>query len=300
MEESEEALRFGIVDCNNICYRMRYNMPNLHLGKKDTAVAFGFLQSLLTLKYALDIDIFLFCWDSKRSIRKLIYPKYKSKRKANKTEEDLENDKAFFKVMEELRIEILPALGFRNVFMKTGYEADDLMLRSAWDSAWDIDDRFIFITEDFDLYQVLQNNKDVYHPRKEELVTWESFYKKYGIFPSNWVDVKCIAGCTSDTIDGVQKGLGEKTAIAYLKKDASAKRTALINNKKSIKIIEFNKQIVRLPLIGCPNIKLQRDVFNVKQFKKVCAKYGFNQFRNRINEWKEVFCEKEQIESRYL
>src|SRR5690606_15537512 len=52
------------------------------------------------------------------------------------------------------------------------------------------------------------SNIDLYHP--------ESFMEKYGLLPSQFLDLKSLKGDSSDNIPGVP-GIGEKGAIELLK-----------------------------------------------------------------------------------
>ena len=63
-----------IIDCNNLCYGSFYTFGELSHEEKKTGVIFGFLLQLLSLVEKFEANKFMFCWDSERNYRKIIYP----------------------------------------------------------------------------------------------------------------------------------------------------------------------------------------------------------------------------------
>ena len=191
-----------VIDCNNLAYRAFYTTGVLDLG-----IVYGFMNQILTLAKDLKSSRFIFCWDSKKNFRKDIMPTYKGNRQEKDEQTKKELEKAFdqFKM---LRTEVLPNLGFANVFVQPGYEADDLIAHVVQR----FPDKYIIVSGDEDLYQLLGEDRFIstmiYQPIKKNLVTTKSFYEKYGIDPVAWSTVKALAGCTSDNVEGI-KGVGK-------------------------------------------------------------------------------------------
>jgi DNA polymerase I len=227
-----------VVDCNNMAYRAFYTTGVLDLG-----IVFGFLATILDLSETLESNQFIFCWDSNHSYRKEVYPKYKTR--PDKTEEEqikLEEAKIQFKM---LRKEVLPELGFTNVFVCPGYEADDLMAFVVKQ----FPDEYVIVSGDEDLYQVLSEDVSIYQPIPKKLVTKESFESDYGISSSEWSKVKSLAGCTSDTVTGIQ-GVGEKTAIKYLTGNLTKGKVFDRIEEQKDGMVSTNLPIVSLPYKG--------------------------------------------------
>jgi len=81
---------------------------------------------------------------------------------------------------------------------------------------------------------------------------------EYGIAPSQWADVKAIAGCSSDGVEGV-RGVGEKTAAKFLRgnlKPASKAHQAIVAGNN---VWRRNLPLVRLPFPGVGKFDLESD-----------------------------------------
>src|SRR3990167_7344272 len=96
---------------------------------------------------------------------------------------------------------------------------DDIMgTLAAKTSAQDIET--ILITSDMDMLQLIDDHVHVYALKKGlsniELFSPMSFTEKYGIQPSQFLDLKALKGDSSDNIPGVP-GIGEKGALELLK-----------------------------------------------------------------------------------
>jgi len=207
-----------LLDCNAIASKVRFGMDHVMLtaGEMRTEVIFGFLRQLLLLaKQKKDIrDRMVFVWDSRYYHRFEYCPEYKQKRKKELTEWEEERDVISYEQFDLLRQEILPAMGFRNVFRLHGYEADDVIAVLCKGNA---EEKITIVTTDQDLYQLLTDNVSFYNLRTKVLYTRQQFTRDYGITPKQWVDVKAYGGCVSDNVKGI-KGVGEKTMCKYILK----------------------------------------------------------------------------------
>jgi len=230
-----------------------------------------------------------FCFDSASSLRKEIYPEYKSNRKASKespelTSEQLEELKlfqAFRKQVSRLRKGYLPAIGFRNIFRAEGYEADDIIASLC--ETTPSEKKVIIVSADHDLYQLLSGSVSIWQPRKGKLYTLQSFKNEFGILPNKWALVKAIAGCSSDTIPGVPR-VGEKTAIRYLNKD-------LKEDSKAWRSIEEHKELwtstylplTVIPFEGCPFFNIRKNKFSESGWKSVLKQLGLKSLRKNTS-----------------
>ena len=204
-----------VLDCNYICHAVFHSMPPLFTSQQYTQVIFGFIKKLIAYSQQFPSNDIVFAWDSKYSIRKEIYPEYK-KQRADKlkdaTEAELKVKKIAYDQFDDLRESILPDLGFVNVFMQDGYEADDIM---ASVTKCNPDCEFIVISTDQDMFQIISDSCRLYNPTTKVLRTVESFQADWGCHPCLWGEAKSISGCSTDNVKGVS-GVAEGTAIKYL------------------------------------------------------------------------------------
>jgi len=255
-----------IIDANNIAHRAKHVNGSL-----DDGIIFGFLNQVLTLSKILDCPNFIFCWDSRQSYRKILYPEYKANRvKNNLTDEDFDA----FQQFKRLQSEILFSLGFKNVFMQIGYEADDLLAVIVKNFPRE----YIIVSSDEDLYQLL-GYASIYQPIKKKIVTQGSFEREYCITPSEWPTVKALAGCSSDNVIGMA-GVGEKTAIKFLNKTLKPGKTFDKVSSEHKSMIEKNLPLVKLPFIGPKPIQitLRDESLYEMDFIDTFTKLGFNSF----------------------
>jgi len=273
-----------ILDCNFLCHRLKHSMGGLSHENTPTGVIYGFLKYIPLYQEKFDTPHIVFCWDSKSSKRKEIFPGYKANRgdrlKEMSTEEVIfETD--FRYQMKMLRRKYLKIIGFRNVFCQKGYEADDL-IASICDHLPLLDEAII-LTSDQDLYQCLNPQVSIYDPNKRKRMTAQKFQKTYGIKPPRWGMIKCIAGCSTDNVPGI-KGVGEKTAIKYLNGDlkASLKSHLSIISPKGMKLICRNRRLVVLPFVGTRVFKLKKDELSADGWRSVVRSLGLKSIRDKV------------------
>ncbi len=262
-----------IVDANYIMYVNKFALSQgLSYKGKRTEIIFGFLRHIQELARRFETKKFIFCFDSRESLRKIICPEYKSTRHGNKTQEEKELDQIAYVQFNEIKNIVLPKIGFNNIFEKDGFESDDIIASIVKNNQ----DHFMVISSDSDLYQLL-DYCTMYNIVKKSLTTKITFEREHSISTRKWHLVKAIAGCSTDNVAGVPE-VGEKTAIKYLNG----------NLKKGIKLelIEFwnkkwnkNLELVKLPFnnTGVFNID-SKDQFSEKNFIDICENYGMESF----------------------
>ena len=265
----------------------KHAMSDLSYDDKKSGVIFGFFRQILFLAKKFETNNFAFVWDSPASLRKEIYPEYKENRKKiERTKEEIEDDIIAFKQFSLLREEILPKLGFSNIFMLPGYEADDIIAQVCKDSVSEI----MIVSSDNDLYQLLTEEVCIYDPRRKDFYTKENFLADYEIVPGDWKRVKGIAGCTSDGVQGI-RGVGEKTAIKYLLKKMNPVSKSYEEIRAFLKSDEYarNLQLVTLPYPKIPKVNLhEQKELSADYFINVCQRFGFNSFMTKdgYDQWK--------------
>lgn len=266
-----------IIDCHYLAYRALHTTGVLKHGDIQTGVMYGFMRDIITLQEEHDTDRMAFCFDHRDSFRKAAYPAYKDNR-GELDPEKLKIIKGMRTQIDALREDILPNVGFENVFIQPGYEADDIIasivtnLREGHEA--------IIVSADKDLYQLLSDRVMIWNPTKKKMTTQATFFKEYGVEPSSWADVKAIAGCATDNIVGI-KGVGEKTAAAFLTgklSSSSAKHEAIIRGNK---IWRRNKPLVKLPYPGTKTVRLVRDHVNAQSWDYVTHFLGMKSLKGR-------------------
>jgi len=278
-----------VLDCNNICYKNFYTLGGLKYEEEDTGIIFGFLSELLFLAKKFESRNFIFCWDSRKSYRKLIYPEYKANR-TEKSEEEIKSLSVAYKQFNLIRKEILPYLGFNNNFIQSGYEADDLMAYIS--KQLSNEERYnIIVSSDNDMLQCMNKYTTIWTGKNR--ITPDSFIEEWKTSHYNWAYIKSIAGCSSDNVKGIE-GVGELTAAKYERRMlGKGKIFDRIESKEGQEIIKRNRKLIELPYRGLKLIemKLKKDELIEEKFVNVFKKYGFNSFleKNRFDEWIRVF-----------
>ena len=275
-----------VIDSNCLGHIAKHSMKGLSFDEIETGVIFGFMNHVLRLAKKFETNRFAFCWDSRKSLRKEVYPKYKYKRHDNtgKTEEEIVLNESAYRQFVELRKKVLPEFGFKNVFIQKGIEADDLIASIVRANK----NEYIVVSHDEDLYQLL-NLAPIYNPRKKILIDADYFKKQYGIDPDDWSKVKAIAGCGSDSVGGIEN-VGEKTAIKYLT-GTLKKGKAYDSIREGNDVILRNKKLVYLPFSETEEVKIsfKKEEFDVDDFFDMCDNYGFYSFKRETDNWKKTF-----------
>lgn len=264
-------MRYLVIDSDNICWRC-FHATNGRF-TLNTNVIYGFFSSVFNYRRIAQTDKYIFCWDKGIPFRREIYPNYKITRSKKKEEDQGAGLEQCYEQMRAIRKEILPYVGFNNVFAYKGYEADDLIASVVKEEG-----KFTIASSDKDLYQLLGPNVQMILPHKNELYTEWDFRLEYGIAPKKWWRVKSLAGCTSDSIKGAI-GVGDITAIKYLKKELTkGKKYEELNNREK-ELITQNKPLVKLPFEGTPKLEIQEDNLNRQNWNEVMDKYKIRKIK---------------------
>ncbi|MFH1526277.1 MAG: hypothetical protein ABIG69_06425 [Bacteroidota bacterium] len=275
-----------IIDCSNLCYMAHFTSGGLSYEEKKTGVLFGFLRQVFKLVNDFETHKIVFCWDSRKSYRKKINPSYKSNRKREDlTEEEIQDKNQFYSQINNLRRKIIPALGFKNSFIKTGYEADDIIANLVVYTC----PGSTVVSTDNDLWQLL-DFCTIYNPRTKKRFIIDNFKALYDIEPGEWRSVKAIAGCSGDGVIGI-KGIGEITAVRYIKggKSDTGKLSEKIVSSGSL--IDDNHRLVDLPLDPFFLDLDFNENFDLKDWIEVFREYNFKSFMNKsyLNKLKRTF-----------
>ncbi len=201
-----------ILDGMALFYRAYHAIP--HLSNADgmaTNAIFGFASMVLKAIADIKPDYLILAWDkSKTSLsqRLKIYPEYKAKRL--KMGDDFYAQIPYaHTIAERMGIPVLEL---------DHYEADDIIGTL---SKQYIDKQIIIVSNDRDIYQLLDPHVEIYRQLRgmteTEIFDAAKLEEKYGLKPAQIIDLKSLEGDASDNIPGIA-GVGEKTALGLLEK----------------------------------------------------------------------------------
>jgi len=209
-----------LIDGNSILNRAFYGTMNSKLLMTEdgtyTNAIYGFLSIMFKILEDIKPEYMVVTFDLKAPThRHKLYESYKANRKGMPNE--LASQMPILK-------EILKAMNIE-VVEKEGYEADDVIGTLAkWGQENSLD--VTILTGDRDSFQLIDEHIKVRIPHtiqgktETEDFTVEKVIEKYGLPPKKLIEIKGLAGDTSDNIPGVP-GVGEKTAINLIKEYGS-------------------------------------------------------------------------------
>jgi len=267
-----------ILDVPFLAHRASHSVGGLSHGDEPTSVVFGLMRDLIGWREVFQTDKVVFCFDRGRNKRLELCPEYKQNRlRAEETEEERQQRARLHGQIRRLMEDDLFRLGYRNVFWEEGYEADDV-IASIVLSSLSGDDEAVIVSSDSDLYQLIGPSVSTFDPRVNKRRTLQWFHQQFGIAPSQWADVKAIAGCSSDNVAGV-RGVGEKSAVAFLSGrmlPTKGRHRAIVSNSE---IWRRNMRLVQLPFEGCPVYELVEDRVTRERWQKFCERFGIKSLR---------------------
>lgn len=241
------------LDVSNLAFRAFHTTGGLSYNGAPTGIIYGIIRDIEVLQNLFDTPYLAFAFDSKFSLRKKQYPWYKANRERDNPE-FVESRSQVGSEIDKLRNEVLPALGYKNLFVQHGYEGDDVIASMCLNK--DGGEEVIIVSSDSDLQQLLTPNIRQYRPVNKSTITYESFRRmNLGIDPKKLAKIKAIAGCTSDNVIGAE-GIGEVYASKYIagQLKEGKKRAKIEEWINSPKYLE-NLSVCKLPYPGCEKFK---------------------------------------------
>ncbi|MBN1195973.1 MAG: DNA polymerase I [Candidatus Aminicenantes bacterium] len=174
---------------------------------EPTGAVYGFVTSVESLLKEMAPARVAVALDSPGpTFRHRLYPRYKEKREA--APEELVAQIPLVKTYLEYRG--IPMLE------RPGFEADDIIAAFCHQKS-DSDETLILVSADKDLFQLVNRDICLYHPRLKRILDSEAIHSHFGVPPERIVDYLAMVGDTSDNIPGVP-GIGDKSARALLDK----------------------------------------------------------------------------------
>ncbi len=282
--------RILLLDSSSVLHIVKHQNKKIRKKDQSSYIMMGFLLKLQSMVKKTRSDVVAFARDSHpdNSIRKKIYPSYKEKRsdKETKTEEQLALDAIAYPQFKTVEEQILPALGYMNIFRTDKLEADDIIgsICKSYNNC-----EIVIVTTDQDMYQCLTDTTCILNPKTMQYFSKANFIKKYDICPDMWKRVKAIGGCSSDGVAGVP-GVAEKTALKFVKGELPShyKTYEAIKSEAGRKIINRNKSLVILPFRGTPKYSLVEDRISKIRLHNVAKQYGFMPIVTDLENWTRI------------
>ena len=221
--------RVILVDGNNLMFRSFYATAytgNIMRNSKGfpTNALYGFTTMMNKIIHEENPEYIAVAFDVGKNFRKQKYDFYKEGRQATPNE-----------LLEQMPIarKLLDAMGIKYLELEP-YEADDIIGTLAKMADLDPEYDATIISSDRDLLQLISPVVDVKLLKQTGYIKYnpETFQDDYGIDPIEIIDLKALAGDSSDNIPGV-KGIGEKTALKLLQEYGSLE--GIYENIDSIK-----------------------------------------------------------------
>jgi len=235
-----------LIDGHSILNRAFYGVPDLTNSQGlHTNAVYGFLNILLKILEEEQPDYLAVAFDVKEPIfRHKMYEEYKGTRKPMPEE---------LKQQVPVIQDILRAMGVL-VIMQGGYEADDILGTLA--KLAEAEGKEVsLVSGDRDLLQLATDAILIRIPKTKRGGTEIEDYhtaeviEKYGVTPSQIIDMKGLMGDTADNIPGVP-GIGEKTAVKILTVfptvEEAYEKIEQVEPKRARELLRANKDLAFL------------------------------------------------------
>ena len=275
MNAIKKTDHFYLVDGSGYIFRAYYALPPL--SRKSDGLPTGAVSGFSNMLFKLLEDSrsddsenkpthFAVIFDSARkNFRNEIYKDYK----ANRSDPPDDLAPQFEYIRKAVEAFNVPSIEQLN------YEADDLIATYA-KQIINAGAKVTVISSDKDLMQLVSKNIRLYDPMKSKVIGEKEVHEKFGVKPTQVIDVQSLAGDSSDNIPGVP-GIGIKTAAELINKyknlEILLKKAEEIPQKKRKQTIIENKESA---LISKKLVTLKDDVpvkdkienFIIKEIKK--------------------------------
>ena len=216
--------RIFVIDGSSYLYRAFHAMPPLSTSSGiPTGAVKGVTNMLMNLKKDSEGSPIIVVFDAKgKTFRNDIYSEYKANRPP--MPDELRNQ------LEPVK-SICKAIGFPLIEI-AGVEADDVIATIA-KKAKDAKLKCVISSLDKDLMQLVDDpDTTLMNTMKHEIFNEEKVLEKFGVKPSQIIDMLALVGDSSDNIPGVPK-VGQKTAAKWLNEYGNIK--TIKENAESIK-----------------------------------------------------------------
>ena len=277
-----------LIDGMYLTFSSFYSHKNMRTLKGEpTGAIYGFVARLENLINELKPEGVFVAFDSRgKGFRHKIYHEYKAKRLL--PPEELIEQLPYIKEYLDLR-----GINYMEV---PEFEADDIIAKIS-KSLGQKGCQVIIFTSDKDLFQLVNDNVCIYHPKLKHKLYKKGVKDHFGVFPEQIVDYLSLVGDSSDNIPGVP-GIGEKTAKKLIEKYGSLKNMfnkiddldEKLSKKISsnIELLEVSNRLIDLNNSPEFNLEFREEKFKNeinKQLASFYRKLSFNSFLKKIEKY---------------
>lgn len=282
-------------DMSWLAHKAKQTMGRLAFEGNATGIVYGCLQQILTVcsnpRVRSNRVSLFFDGPKQFCVRRAVYPIYKNRPKPKTAEDAIAADLMFCQ-LKAMRKSIMPTIGFP-CYRQVGFEADDLIAQAAL-QVGRLGQKAIIITADGDLWQCIADDVHWYDPSpgRDLYMDRERLFADHRVGPAEWAEVKAIAGCSSDNIEGVHS-VGIKTATDFIWKllPPKSKKLTAILSKEGQTAIQRNRKLVCLPHKKTQPFELNEPQYNPTEFFATAKRLGFESYvsGNRKSTWEAFF-----------
>lgn len=278
-----------IVDTFNFLHRAYHALPKTLTDDEGnpTNAVYGVTSMLISVFNSIQPNYAIAALDSEEpTFRVEDFTGYKAHRKP--MEDDLA--KQIPKVLE-----VIKAFGLKQI-MVNGYEADDIIGTIVDKNKNDVE--IIIVSNDRDLWQLVDKNVTVASPKKGNNMDWigpKEVKERMGFEPKTLIDYKALKGDPSDNIPGVY-GVGRVTANKLIDKYKTVEevykhigeikpeslRNKLANNAEEAMMSKHLATIVTDVPFDVDIKDCKYTPFNHAAVRDVLRKYNFNSLIKRL------------------
>lgn len=204
-----EQRRILGIDYNNLFIGSYFGNELINSKGENVNAIKGFFFRLNSICQYVQPDMVVVSQDlgRKDTFRRKMYPPYKATRKPSSPGN----------LSTQLRygIQLLAHCGFP-IISSSIYEADDILGmvgKFGSDHGWET----VIASSDRDYYQLITDSVTIFSPKHKRIIDRDWIRNRYGLDPPQLLEVKALAGDSSDNIPGA-RGIGEKIAVELIRK----------------------------------------------------------------------------------
>ena len=220
--------RVLLIDSMNTFLRSFAMIPAINPQGNHVGGLVGFMKSLGYAIKLIQPTRVILVFDGQGNItnRRNTYADYKANRQIKR----ITNFNVFSTLEEEsesVSTQMLRLLDYLkclpvNISIIDKIEADDTIAYLSQK----LKDDVIIYSADQDFLQLVDDRVTVYSPIKKKFYKPQDVYEQYGLYPHNFITMKCLMGDKSDNLPGV-KGLGPKKLMKFFPEIAGKEKFTL-------------------------------------------------------------------------
>jgi 5'-3' exonuclease len=214
-----------LIDANNLACKAEHAYGTETTSGLDTALIYGFLDQLVSLRQDFKEFYPLVVWDAghvnRDAVSRVGVERGLVKEAYKENRDSVDSFKPDSNQIKQLQ-EFISCTNIPQIRIK-GREADDVIASYCELLKGPSDNTIACFTSDKDYYQIIDRNVSVIRRMQGDQTIWNlsKFRKEFEIEPPQWVDVGALEGDKGDNIFGVP-GVGKKFALQYVQEYGTA------------------------------------------------------------------------------